>query len=164
MFFSLPDGSKNDVSSDSGDEFTVPSTSALCPIESSESDENNEPQRKKRPKKAYTRKKKPKKARAKPIDHDSDHEEEEDDSLSAGWIAGQPCDIPVSIAENPPTYSQKLNADCSACNTFSLYFDKEVWKMIVEETNLYGSSACCQRTDSERAEGLHRDAHSNEHS
>ncbi|KAH7974280.1 hypothetical protein HPB49_013620 [Dermacentor silvarum] len=137
MFFSLPDGSESDVSSDSGDEFTVPSTSALAPIESSENDENIEPLPKKRPKKAYARKKKPKKACAKPIDHDSDHEEEEDDSLSAGWIAGQPCDIPVSIAENPPTYSQKLNVDCSACDAFSLYFDEEVWKMIVEETNLY---------------------------
>ncbi|XP_049527551.1 piggyBac transposable element-derived protein 4-like [Dermacentor silvarum] len=137
MFFSLPDGSESDVSSDSGDEFTVPSTSALAPIESSENDENIEPPPKKRPKKAYARKKKPKKARAKPIDHDSDHEEEEDDSLSAGWIAGQPCDIPVSITENPPTYSQKLNVDCSACDAFSLYFDEEVWKMIVEETNLY---------------------------
>ncbi|KAH7941972.1 hypothetical protein HPB49_019032 [Dermacentor silvarum] len=115
-----------DVSSDSGDEFTVPSTSALAPIESSENDENIEPPPKKRPKKAYARKRKPKKARAKPIDHDSDHEEEEDDSLSAGWIAEQPCDIPVSIAENPPTYSQKLNVDCSACDAFSLYFDEEL--------------------------------------
>lgn len=32
--------------------------------------------------------------------------------------------------------------DCSACDTFSLYFDEEVWEKIVEETNLYA----CQET------------------
>ncbi|KAL1436856.1 hypothetical protein MTO96_049253 [Rhipicephalus appendiculatus] len=70
-----------------------------------------------------------------PVENDTDKEEEDDDS--AAWIAGQPSDIPVSIVEDPPTYSGKLNADCSACDAFSLYFDEEVWKMIVEKTNLY---------------------------
>ncbi|KAL3208978.1 hypothetical protein MRX96_038459 [Rhipicephalus microplus] len=72
-----------------------------------------------------------------PVADGSDQEEQEGDSHSAAWIAGQPSDIPLSIAENPPTYSGKLNADCSACDAFSLYFDEEVWQMIVEKTNLY---------------------------
>ncbi|KAL1475887.1 hypothetical protein MTO96_036959, partial [Rhipicephalus appendiculatus] len=137
VFFSLPDGSESDVSSDSGDEFVVPSTSALAPVDSSDGEENIEPPRKKKCRKACTRKKKPKKARSMPVENDTDREEEDDDSHSAAWIAGQPSDIPVSIAEDPLTYSGKLNADCSACDEFSLYFDEEVWKMILEETNLY---------------------------
>ncbi|KAL1477073.1 hypothetical protein MTO96_036047 [Rhipicephalus appendiculatus] len=102
VFFSLPDGSESDVSSDSGDEFVVPSTSALAPVDSSDGEENIEPPRKKKCRKACTRKKKPKKARSMPVENDTDQEEEDDDSHSAAWIAGQPSDIPVGIAEDPP--------------------------------------------------------------
>ncbi|KAL3193823.1 hypothetical protein MRX96_000115 [Rhipicephalus microplus] len=108
------------MSSDSGDEFAVPSTSALALMDFSESDENIEPPCKKKCRKAYTRKKKAKKMCPVPFADDSDQEEQEDDSHSAAWIGGQPSDIPLSIAENPPTYLGQLNADCSACDAFSL--------------------------------------------
>lgn len=125
------------MSSDSADEFAIPSTSALAPVDSSENEENVEPPCKKKSRKAYTRKREPNKTCPMPLEDDTDREEEEHNSLFAGWTPGQPSGVPVTIPENLPTYTQKINLDCSACDAFSLYYYGEMWKMIVEETNLY---------------------------
>lgn len=52
-FFSLPDGSENEVSSDSSNELAVPPTSALAPVDSLENEENIEPSRKKKSRKTF---------------------------------------------------------------------------------------------------------------
>ncbi|XP_040078205.1 piggyBac transposable element-derived protein 4-like isoform X2 [Ixodes scapularis] len=115
----------------------MPSTSALAPAESSESDDTNE-QAPKRPKKTYKRKRRSKKTPVQPeADASQNGEVNGIPSPSMDWIAGKPQDIPEKVTEKPPTCSPNLSADSSAFDAFTLYFDEEVWTIIVTETNRY---------------------------